>query len=90
MADRRREWSAIPEAGWSWGWVSAIDSNGQTIWIVDAHRDDGKRFVVHADEVLTAFMELESANQHAHHGGHSVASRHWLRCLTPVMQVIVV
>jgi hypothetical protein len=25
------------------------------------HRDDGKRFVVHADEKLTAFMELESA-----------------------------
>ena len=32
-----------------------------SIWIVDAHRDDGKRFVVHADEKLTAFMELESA-----------------------------
>ena len=31
------------------------------IWIADAHRDDGKRFVVHADEKLTAFMELESA-----------------------------
>ena len=28
------------------------------IWIADAHRDDGKRFVVHADEKLTAFMEL--------------------------------
>jgi hypothetical protein len=41
--------------------VSAIDSNGQTIWIADAHRDDGKRFVVHADQKLTAFMELESA-----------------------------
>jgi hypothetical protein len=27
---------------------------------VDAHRDDGKRFVVHADEKLTAFVELES------------------------------
>jgi len=26
-----------------------------------AHRDDGKRFVVHADEKLTAFLELESA-----------------------------
>jgi len=26
-----------------------------------AHRDDGKRFVVRADEKLTAFMELESA-----------------------------
>jgi hypothetical protein len=32
-----------------------------TIWIADAHRDDGKRFVVHADEKLTAFLELESA-----------------------------
>jgi hypothetical protein len=27
---------------------------------VDAHRDDGKRFVVHADEKLTAFTELEA------------------------------
>jgi len=32
------------EAGWSWGCVSAIDSNGRTIWIADAHRDDGKAF----------------------------------------------
>jgi hypothetical protein len=38
--------------------VSAIDSNGRTIWIVDAHRDNGKRFVVRADEKLTAFLEL--------------------------------
>jgi hypothetical protein len=30
-------------------------------WIVDAHRDDGKRFVVHADEILTAFLEAERA-----------------------------
>jgi hypothetical protein len=29
--------------------------------IADAHRGDGKRFVVHADEKLTAFLELESA-----------------------------
>ena len=36
-----------------------LDSNGRTIWIVDAHRDDGKRFIVHADEKLTAFLELE-------------------------------
>jgi len=28
---------------------------------VDAHRDEGKRFVVRADELLTAFVELESA-----------------------------
>jgi hypothetical protein len=44
----------------SWGCVSAIDSNGRTIWIVDAHRGDGKRYVVHADELLTAFVELDS------------------------------
>jgi hypothetical protein len=31
------------------------------IWIADAHRGDGKRFVVRADEKLTAYLELESA-----------------------------
>jgi hypothetical protein len=31
------------------------------MWVADAHRDDGKRFVVHADEKLTAFLELELA-----------------------------
>jgi hypothetical protein len=31
------------------------------MWIVDAHRGDGKRYVVHAEEKLTAFVELESA-----------------------------
>jgi hypothetical protein len=51
----------LSKAGWSWGRVSAIDSNGRTIWIADAHRDGGKRFVVRADEQLTAFIELESA-----------------------------
>jgi hypothetical protein len=43
------------------GYVSALDSNGRTIWIADAHRDNGKRFVVRAEEKLTAFMELEAA-----------------------------
>jgi len=38
----------LSKAGWSLGWVSALDREGRTIWIVDAHRDDGKRFVVHA------------------------------------------
>ena len=39
---------------------STVDSNGRTIWIADAHRDDGKRFVVRANEFWTAFFELES------------------------------
>jgi hypothetical protein len=32
----------------------------QTIWIADAHRPNGKRFVMRADEKLTAFLEQES------------------------------
>jgi hypothetical protein len=51
----------LSKAGWSWGCVSAVDSDGRTIWIADAHRDNGRRFVVRADEKLTAFVELESA-----------------------------
>jgi hypothetical protein len=39
----------------------SVDSNVRTIWITNTHRDDGKRFVVHADEKLTAFFRLESA-----------------------------
>jgi outer membrane protein assembly factor BamB len=39
----------IIKAGFSVGWVSALDSEGQTIWIGDAHRGDGKRFVVCAE-----------------------------------------
>jgi hypothetical protein len=45
------------------GYVSVLDREGRTTWIADAHRDDGKRFVVHADEKLTAFLELEAAIQ---------------------------
>ena len=50
----------LMKAGWSLGWVSSVDSQGRTIWIVDAHPDNGKRFVLRADEKLTAFIELES------------------------------
>jgi hypothetical protein len=51
----------LKKRGWSYGYVSAVDSQGRTIWIADAHRGDGKRFVVRADEKLTAFLELEAA-----------------------------
>ena len=45
------------------GCVSAIDSKGRTIWIVDVHRDDEKHFIVHADEKLSAFVELERVSR---------------------------
>ncbi len=52
--------------------MSAVDASGRTIWIVDAHRGDGKRFIVRADEKLTAFLELESA---------IIAGVHWPKVL---------
>ncbi len=42
------------------GYCSMIDQSGRTLWKVDAHRDDGKRYVVTADELLTAFLELQT------------------------------
>ena len=70
----------------------AIDSGGRTIWIADAHRDDGKRFIVRADDILTAFLELESAiHQFAvmqcHNGQPAAAT--CLRCLFEVADVLV-
>jgi hypothetical protein len=68
----KRYWEIIADnlskAGWSWGCVSAIDSNPRTIWIVDVHRDDGERFVVRADEKLNCvpgarFIEYEALNR---------------------------
>jgi hypothetical protein len=41
------------------GCSSATAQDGKTIFIANAHKDDGKRYVVQADENLTAFLELE-------------------------------
>jgi len=57
-----KSWEIIADnlsrAGFSLGWISALDREGRTIWIVDAH-GYGKRFIVGADEMLTAFLALE-------------------------------
>jgi hypothetical protein len=53
----------LSKAGWSWGCVATVDSRGRTIFVADAHRDDGQRFIVRADDKLSAFGELESAIQ---------------------------
>jgi len=44
---------------------------GLFIWIADAHRGDGKRFVVRADEKLTAFLEVELQANGRRRGLHS-------------------
>jgi hypothetical protein len=43
-------------------WNCRYENHGsRPIGIADAHFDDGKRFIVHADEKLTAFLEAERA-----------------------------
>jgi hypothetical protein len=39
----------------------ASNPRRRAIRIADAHRGDGKRFIVRADEMLTAFLELQRA-----------------------------
>jgi len=56
-----KDWEIIAnnlsKAEWSLGWVSALDLEGRTIWIADAH-GYGKCFVVRADEKLTVLPGL--------------------------------
>ena len=56
-------WEVIADklraSGWSWGCSSHVDSTGRVLFTADAHRHNGKRFVVSADEKLTAFLKLE-------------------------------
>jgi hypothetical protein len=60
---RVKSWEIIADrlskAGWSWGCVSTIKSSGQTIFVEDAHRDDGRHFIVRSDDIISAFVELE-------------------------------
>jgi hypothetical protein len=38
-----------------------MDREGRTMFVADAHKNDGRRFVVHAEEKITAMLELERA-----------------------------
>jgi hypothetical protein len=62
---RMKSWKIIADnlskAGWSLGWVATVDRKGRTIFVADAHRGDGQRFVVHAHDKVTAMLELERA-----------------------------
>ncbi len=45
----------LSKAGWSWGCVPTVDSTGRRIFVADAHRSAGQRFIVRADEKLSVF-----------------------------------
>ena len=49
----------LSTAGWSWGYCSAVTRDGWC-YVVDADCGDGRRFIVHSDKLLSAFLELEA------------------------------
>jgi hypothetical protein len=51
----------LSKAGSNCGCVSRTDRNGRQSWVVAAERSDAGRFIVHADEMPTAFLELHAA-----------------------------
>jgi hypothetical protein len=61
---RVKYWEIIADnlkrRGWSYGYVSAVDSDGRTIWIADGIAMTASVTLLHADEKLTAFIELEA------------------------------
>lgn len=48
----------LSAAGVSWAYCSAVTHDGWH-WMVDAHRE-GRRYIVHSDDLLSAFLELEA------------------------------
>jgi hypothetical protein len=63
-------WEMIAEGlkkhGWRCGCISSTNHDTKQFWVVATEREDAGRFIVHADEMLTAFRELESL--HRAHG----------------------
>ena len=54
----------LSQDGWTWGYTSFLTENGR-VFNVDAHRGDGKRYIVSADELLTALFELQAQTRAA-------------------------
>src|SRR5437868_10792349 len=61
-SDPVKYWEIIADRlhaeGWSYGIAEHFTKHG-LLFCVDAHRD-GKRFIVKADDLLTAFLSLEN------------------------------
>jgi hypothetical protein len=57
----KRYWETLRKAGWNCGCISSTDHEGRQFWVVTAERENAGRFIVRADEMLTAFLELHAA-----------------------------
>ena len=50
----------VDKDGWNLGWVSSTDHEGRRFWVVAAEREDAGRFIVHAHDMPTGFLELRA------------------------------
>ena len=55
--------------------MATTDGKGRPSWVVAAEREDAGRFIVHADQELPAFLELESAIKTHRHNHDCPANR---------------
>jgi hypothetical protein len=53
----------LRKAGWNCGCIGSTDPDGREFLVAAAEREDAGRFIVRANELLTAFLELESATR---------------------------
>jgi hypothetical protein len=51
----------LSKAGWNCGCISSTGQDGRQFWVVAAEREDAGRFIVHAHDMPTAFLELQAA-----------------------------
>jgi hypothetical protein len=52
----------LRKAGWRCGCISSTDHDGRQFWVVAAESEGMPgRFIVRADEKLTAFLELQAS-----------------------------
>ena len=57
-----------------WGYCSAVTKDGWR-WLVDPH-GSGRRYIVHSDELLSAFLELEAMLRSAESQEDPIVSDH--------------
>jgi hypothetical protein len=50
----------LTREGWTWGTVFYFTGGARKMHVADAHRDDGRRFIVHAESKGAAFLELQT------------------------------
>jgi len=68
---QRKDWEIIADnlskAGWSWGCVSTINSNGRTIFVADAHRENSPFF-----ELSRVLVRLDHVARFIVNANHSM------------------